>query len=83
MEPIATIIPHSDTGDPECCGCLVGLIEGNQANIVCNECGEVVAVVPAAALQAKLAELAVGQEVSSARCPYCGAVNTFPGFSFD
>src|ERR1035438_5793132 len=45
--PIATTLPHSDFGDPECCGCLNGVIRGDQADIVCNECGTVLRTVPA------------------------------------
>jgi ribosomal protein S27E len=45
---IETTLPHSDFGDPECCGCLNGVIRGDQADIVCNECGTVLRTVPAA-----------------------------------
>jgi hypothetical protein len=37
--PIETTMPHSDFGDPDCSGCLNGVIRGDQADIVCNECG--------------------------------------------
>jgi hypothetical protein len=30
------LIPHSDTGDPDCCGILTGPCEAPR----CNECGE-------------------------------------------
>jgi hypothetical protein len=33
---VGTIIPHSSFGDPDCCGCLNGIIHGGQADIVCN-----------------------------------------------
>ena len=46
--PIETTLPHSDFGDPDCCGCLNGVIRGDQADIVCNECGTVLRTVPAA-----------------------------------
>jgi hypothetical protein len=45
---IETTLPHSDFVDPECCGCLNGVIRGEQADIVCNECGTVLRTVPAA-----------------------------------
>jgi len=35
---IGTTIPNADHGDPDCCGCLNGIVRGNQAEIVCNEC---------------------------------------------
>jgi hypothetical protein len=31
-------LPHSDFGDPDCGGCLNGVIRGDQADIVCKEC---------------------------------------------
>jgi ribosomal protein S27E len=44
---IYTTLTHSDFGDPECCGCLNGITEGKHARIECNECGTVLANVPA------------------------------------
>src|SRR5262249_15612716 len=41
------IVPHLDWGDPACCGCLFIRMRGDQAEIVCNECGVVVRTVPA------------------------------------
>jgi hypothetical protein len=35
-EIIGTALPHSDFGDPDCCGCLNGIIRGDQADIACN-----------------------------------------------
>ena len=37
-----TFLPHSEFGDPDCCGCLNGVIHGDWADIVCNECGAVI-----------------------------------------
>jgi hypothetical protein len=31
------ILAHADFGAPDCCGCLLGIIRVNQANIECNE----------------------------------------------
>jgi len=50
--PIETTLPHSDFGDPDCCGCLSGVIRGDQADIVCNECGTVLRTVPVANVKA-------------------------------
>ena len=74
------MLPHSDFGDPECCGCLVGAVAGDQAGIVCNECA-VVRTVPAADLEQTLTEMELTLEVRSEMCPYCRAVNVIPGFS--
>ncbi len=51
---IGTGIPHADFGDPDCCGCLNGIIQDQSAYvayIACNECGAVVRTVMAADLQ--------------------------------
>jgi hypothetical protein len=36
---IGTVLPHSSFGAPDCSGCLNGITRGEQADIVCNECG--------------------------------------------
>jgi hypothetical protein len=54
MEPdevLGTLLPHSELGDPECCGCLNGLVHGDKGKVVCNECETVIRSVPAAELQ--------------------------------
>ena len=48
---VGTTLPHADFGDPDCCGCLNGIIRGDHADIVCNECDTVVHTVPTADLQ--------------------------------
>jgi hypothetical protein len=64
-----------------CCGCLVVVERGNLADLTCNECGAlVVRTVPANKAAATLAEME-STEICSSRCPYCGALNIFPGFS--
>jgi len=30
-------LPHSDFGDPDCCGFLYGVVRGDQADLTCNE----------------------------------------------
>src|SRR5262245_12223690 len=42
---VGSTLPHSDFGDPDCCGCLNGIVRGDQADIVCSECGNVVRTV--------------------------------------
>jgi len=80
-EIVGTTIPHSDFGDPECCGCLNGVVRGDQADIICNECDAVIRTVPPSELRRTLDEMELTLDVATARCPHCGAVNVFPGFS--
>jgi hypothetical protein len=40
------IIPHETLG-ADCCGCLYVRVDGDQADIVCNECAAVIRTVPA------------------------------------
>src|SRR5882762_5603126 len=44
--PLVTLLPHSEFGDHHCCGCLDAIFRGVDADIVCNECGQVVQTVP-------------------------------------
>jgi uncharacterized protein (DUF983 family) len=60
-------------------------VRGDEADILCNECGAVVRTVPAAeaaALMNGLITEIAATAFSTARCPHCGALNTFPGFTF-
>jgi len=75
------MVPHSDCGDPDCCGCLMPLERGDQADWVCNECGAVVRPLQAAEVAQILLETAMAEAGRSATCPHCGALNTFPGWS--
>jgi hypothetical protein len=77
---IPIIVPHADHGDPECCGCLFPVTRGEEADIVCNECGVVIRTVPASEAQKTILELSPA-EICSETCPRCGAQNVFPGFS--
>jgi len=74
------IIPHESLG-ADCCGCLIALINGDQADIVCNECGAAIRTVRVGDLHAAMSEMAQTDVMSSARCTHCGALNTFPGMS--
>ncbi len=75
------IIPHSDFGDLDCCGCLFGVVQRDLAEIVCNECRLVVRLVPASDLQRTLDEMELAGDVASAVCPYFGVAHLAPGFS--
>jgi hypothetical protein len=69
------IIPHSDFGDAECCGCLFGVVGGDQAEIRGNECDARIRTVPASDLQRTLGEMELNGDIGSAICPHCGAVH--------
>jgi ribosomal protein L40E len=75
------IVPHSDVGDPECCGCLMAVEHGDETDIVCNECAALVRTVPTAEAVQALLQMAMAHGVCSATCSHCGALNTFPGWS--
>jgi DNA-directed RNA polymerase subunit RPC12/RpoP len=76
-----TTLPHESFGDAECCGCLYAIKRGDVADLVCNECGATVRTVPASELQQTLTAMELTLDVAMAKCPHCGAVNLFPGFS--
>jgi ribosomal protein S27E len=76
---VATVLPHSDFGDAKCCGCLNGVIQGDQALIVCNECGTIVKTVPASELQRTFDQMEPA--LASAICPHCRPVHLNRGFS--
>jgi hypothetical protein len=76
-----TTLPHSSFGAPKCCGCLDGIVRGDQADIVCNECNAVVRRVSSAELRLSLTEMERSLEVSTAICPNCRAVKVARGFS--
>ena len=80
MEEPLPIVPHEFLG-ADCCGCLCPIVHGNEAALLCNECGEVVATVLASDVERTLLEMAMKGGICSATCPHCGAVNTFIGFS--
>jgi hypothetical protein len=35
-------VPHADYGDQECCGIIMPVERGDQADLVCKECGAVI-----------------------------------------
>jgi hypothetical protein len=79
---IATWVPHSSAGDPECPGFLYGLVrEDGQGYIECNDCDAVIRKMPADQLQQTLNEMEAGPDVVSEQCPHCKGVNLFPAFS--
>lgn len=78
---VGTAIPHSDFGDPDCCGCLNGIVRGDVAVIECNECSAIVRTVAAAEVEKTLHEMELSLDIATAACAHCGAVHLSPGFS--
>jgi hypothetical protein len=69
-------------GGKDCCGCLIPVFRGDQADLVCNECESLIKTVPASDVAAVLAEMLFAQkEFCGANCPHCGALNLFFGMS--
>jgi hypothetical protein len=75
------IVPHEFVGGINCCGCLIVVEHGDQAELRCNECDALVATVPAVDVEATLLKMAMQEGVCSETCTHCGAINVFPGFS--
>ena len=71
------VVPHSD----DCCGCLVVIERGDDADLVCNECGALIRTVPTDEAPQVLMRMAMSEEMCSAVCPHCQGLNTFPGFT--
>src|SRR4051794_12881841 len=76
------VIPHEWVGGKDCCGCLVVEERGEFADLMCNECLQLVWTVAIADVPMVLSQMMLSQpENCQAQCPHCGALNTFPGFS--
>ncbi len=75
------ILAHADFGDPECCGCLFPVARGDQIDIVCNECAAILRTVQVADIRTTFDAMEASLDVASEKCPHCGQVNLFPGFS--
>ena len=54
---------------------------GDEVDIVCNECAMVLRTVPAADTPMTFDQMEATLDVASEKCPHCGSVNLFPGFS--
>jgi hypothetical protein len=76
MREMPILVPHTDYGDQECCGIIMPVESGDQADLVCNECGAVISSV-----EPTLLRMAMSGGLCSETCPHCGQLNTFPGFS--
>jgi hypothetical protein len=74
------IVPHQMLG-VDCCGCLYVRVDGELADIVCNECAAVIRSVPLADVERVVLEFDETDAVCSAVCTHCGELNTFSGWS--
>ena len=74
------IIPHESLG-ADCCGCFVVHLDGDRADVVCNECQLVIRSGSVKDIEAALLQLAQTDVICSAVCTHCAALNTFPGLS--
>ena len=54
---------------------------GERADLICDECGVVIATVSAAEAEPTLLRLALSGGVCSETCPHCEELNTLPGFT--
>ena len=65
------LVPHSDYGDPECCGIIMAVErEDGQADLTCNDCGVVIRTVPGAVAESTLIEMALTAGFSAETCPH-------------
>jgi hypothetical protein len=81
MPEFPILVGHCDNGDPECCGIIMPLVHGEQADLRCNECGVVIATVSATEAEPTLLRMALSGGTCSETCPHCREPNTFPGFT--
>src|SRR5207253_2792071 len=71
------IVPHEHVAQVDCCGCLMVQTRGNQAEILCNECGAIIRTVAERDVLSAMLELARTDLICSATCTHCGAPHIF------
>ena len=67
--------------DPECCGCLNGIIRATVLLSLATNALRWSARYRRRTYQQTLTEMELTLELCSAICPHCGSTNLFPGFS--
>ena len=86
------LVPHSDYGDPDCCGIIMPFRNGEyidlkrnpgtaDVDLMCNECAAVLRTVPVTEVEAPLLRMSMEQGVCSETCPVCGELNVVPGWT--
>jgi hypothetical protein len=76
-----TTLPHSEFGDPECCGCLDGHVRGDESDIICNECGVLIGTVPTKNLEKALNDMELTLDFCTQICRHCGKASVISGFT--
>jgi hypothetical protein len=66
---VVTTLPHSSFGAPDCCGCLNGIIRGDQADTMCNECDFIIRTVASTELRQTLTEMELTLDMCTELCP--------------
>ena len=66
---IATSVAHSSVGNTDCDGSLNGVVQGDEADVICNECEVVICTVPAISLDHAFNEIMI-KAVSSGELGY-------------
>ena len=81
-EPPPYLVACGDCGpDKVCCGLIMPAQTSVGVELLCNECGLVMAMVPTMAeAEEILMRLAMEDGLCSEVCPNCGATNVFTGF---
>jgi hypothetical protein len=79
------LIPHSEHGDPECCGTIWPLAREGNAELVdfwCNVCDALITTVKPSEVTATIEAIRIDKgEGVAAFCNHCGGINEFPGYS--
>jgi hypothetical protein len=78
---IATRLPHRLFGNRDCPGFLLGIPDGTQANIACNQCGALVRTLLAPELQRAIDEMEKLVDLGTLVCPHCCTANQLVGCS--
>lgn len=74
-------VPHGRFKGGSCCGCLIIKEVGQDADLVCNECGDVVITVPSSRALEALLLMEKSSGLRNEVCSGCGELNIFLGFS--
>jgi len=64
-------LPHAAFGNRDCCGGLKANVSGERAEISCDKCGTVIAIVPVKDLAPILLEMELSVDLAAEDCPHC------------
>lgn len=74
------IVPHELAGGVDCCGYLIVVEHGVEADLICNECNARIGTMPVGEVESTLLRLAMEGGMCSVKCGQCGALQTVLGF---